>query len=60
MHSNLGLILVVLIVLCLVGGFGSRMGGWGGAYNRQYGYGGMGLGGVLLFVLIVLLLTGGL
>lgn len=47
------MILIVLIILILM----FAGGGW--AYNDgQYGPHGMGLGGILLIILIVLLLTG--
>jgi len=47
----MGLILIIILVLLVVGG----LPGWG---YHQYGYGPSGLGGILLLVLIVLLLTG--
>jgi hypothetical protein len=46
------ILLIVLIVLVLAGGFGYN----GGAYRN----GGIGLGGVLLIILVILLLTGAL
>ena len=45
-------VLIVLIVLALLGG------GVGYRSNPRYGYGGFGLGGILLIVLVILLLTG--
>jgi hypothetical protein len=47
-------LLIILIVLLFGGGFGTTYGVWGGPV--YYGYGGFGLGTVLLIVLIVLLL----
>jgi hypothetical protein len=47
----MGLILLVLLIVLLVGGLPT----WG---YHQYGWGPSGIGGVLLIVLIVLLLTG--
>lgn len=51
---SLGLILVVLVVIFLAGGFSGRFGGYG------YGYGHRGIGvlGIILIVVVVLLLMG--
>ena len=51
---SLGLILVVLVVIFLAGGFSGRFGGYG------YGYGHRGIGvlGIVLIVVVVLLLMG--
>ena len=48
----IGLILVVLLIIFLLGGFSGRFGGYG------YGYGHRGMGGlgVVLVIVIVLLL----
>ena len=50
---SIGLILVILVVVYLLGGFSGRFGGYG------YGYGnsGIGVGGVVLIILVLLLLT---
>jgi hypothetical protein len=50
----LGLILIVLLVIFLLGGFSGRFGG----YGYGYGHGGIGIIGVILIVVIVLLFTG--
>jgi hypothetical protein len=52
--TMLGLILVIILVIFLVGGFSGRFGG----YGYGYGHSGMGIGGVILIILVVLLLTG--
>lgn len=51
---SLGLILLILVVIFLVGGFSGRFGGYG------YGYGHRGIGvlGVVLIAVVVLLLLG--
>ena len=51
---SLGLILIVLVVIFLAGGFSGRFGGYG------YGYGHRGIGvlGIILIVVVVLLLMG--
>jgi hypothetical protein len=51
---SLGLILIILVILYLLGGFSGRFGG----YGYGMGHSGMGLGGVILIVLIILLLLG--
>ena len=50
----IGLILVILFVIFLLGGFSGRFGG----YGYGYGHGGVGVIGVILIVLIIMLLTG--
>jgi hypothetical protein len=50
----LGLILIVLLVIFLLGGFSGRFGG----YGYGYGHGGVGIIGVILIVVIILMLTG--
>jgi uncharacterized protein DUF3309 len=51
---SLGLILVILLVIFLLGGFSGRFGG----YGYGYGHGGIGVIGVILVILVVLLLMG--
>ena len=52
--SPLGIILVVLLIIFLAGGFSGRFGG----YGYGFGHGGVGLPGILLIIVVVLLLTG--
>jgi len=51
---SLGLILIIIVIIYLLGGFSGRFGG----YGYGMGHSGMGLGGVILVVLIILLLLG--
>jgi Protein of unknown function (DUF3309) len=51
---SLGLILVIILIIFLLGGFSGRFGG----YGYGMGHSGMGLGGVILVVLLILLLLG--
>ena len=51
---SLGLILIIVFVIFLLGGFSGRFGG----YGYGYGHGGIGVIGVIVIVLIVLLVTG--
>jgi hypothetical protein len=51
---SLGLILIIILIIFLLGGFSGRFGG----YGYGYGHSGMGLGGVILIVLLILLLLG--
>jgi hypothetical protein len=51
---SLGLILIIIVIIYLLGGFSGRFGG----YGYGMGHSGMGLGGVILVILIVLLLLG--
>jgi hypothetical protein len=51
---SFGLILIILVIIYLLGGFSGRLGG----YGYGMGHSGMGIGGVVLVVLIVLLLLG--
>ena len=50
------IILLVLVVVLLFGGLGTRYGGWGGAGWAAYGTPGLSLGGILLIILIIWLL----
>jgi hypothetical protein len=52
--NAMGLILIIILVIFLLGGFSGRFGG----YGYGYGHSGMGLGGVILVILIILLLLG--
>jgi hypothetical protein len=52
------IILIILIILLFGGGLGTRYGGWGGPGYASFGYGGIGLGTILIIVLIVLLVSG--
>jgi hypothetical protein len=51
---SLGLILIIILIIFLLGGFSGRFGG----YGYGMGHSGMGLGGVILVVLLILLLLG--
>jgi Protein of unknown function (DUF3309) len=51
---SIGLILVILLIIYLAGGFSGRFGG----YGYGMGHTGIGIGGILLIVIVVLLLTG--
>jgi hypothetical protein len=51
---SLGIIIAILLVLALFGGFSGRMGG----YGYGYGHSGMGVLGVVLLVVVVLMLMG--
>jgi hypothetical protein len=46
------IILIILIILLFGGGLGTRYGGWGGPGYASFGYGGIGLGTILIIVLI--------
>lgn len=50
----LGLILVIVLVVFLLGGFSGRIGG----YGYGFGHGGVSVIGVVLIIVVVLLLTG--
>lgn len=49
---TIGTILLILLILVLIGALPT----WN--YSRSWGYGPSGIGGVLLIILIVLLITG--
>jgi hypothetical protein len=51
---SLGLILVIILIIFLLGGFSGRFGG----YGYGYGHGGIGIIGVVVIILVVLLLMG--
>jgi hypothetical protein len=51
---SLGLILIIILVIFLLGGFSGRFGG----YGYGFGHGGIGVIGIILIILVVLLLTG--
>jgi hypothetical protein len=51
---SLGLILVIVLIVFLLGGFSGRFGG----YGYGYGHGGIGIIGIILIILVVLLLMG--
>jgi hypothetical protein len=51
---SIGLILIIIVIIYLLGGFSGRFGG----YGYGMGHSGMGIGGVILIVLIILLLLG--
>jgi hypothetical protein len=51
---SLGLILLIILVIFLLGGFSGRFGG----YGYGYGHGGVGVIGIILIILVVLLLMG--
>ncbi len=51
---SLGLVLIIVLVVFLAGGFSGRLGG----YGYGYGNGGIGVIGIILIVVVILLLTG--
>ena len=51
---SLGLILIIVLVVFLAGGFSGKLGG----YGYGYGNGGIGIIGIILIVVVILLLTG--
>jgi hypothetical protein len=51
---SLGLILVIILVFILLGGFSGRFGG----YGYGYGHGGVGLIGTILIIVVILMLIG--
>jgi hypothetical protein len=53
-EQAMGLILIIILVIFLMGGFSGRFGG----YGYGYGHGGMGIIGIVLVVLLILLLMG--
>ena len=51
---SLGLILAIVLIIFLLGGFSGRFGG----YGYGYGHGGIGIIGVILIIIVVLMLLG--
>ena len=51
---SIGLILLIVLVVFLLGGFSGRFGG----YGYGFGHGGVGVIGIILIVVVVLLLMG--
>jgi hypothetical protein len=51
---SLGLILLIVLIIFLLGGFSGRFGG----YGYGYGHGGVGVIGVILIIIVVLMLLG--
>ena len=51
---SLGVILMVLLIIFLLGGFSGRFGG----YGYGYGHGGVGVIGFVLIIVLILVLTG--
>jgi hypothetical protein len=51
---SLGLILAIVLIIFLLGGFSGRFGG----YGYGYGHGGVGIIGIILIIIIVLILMG--
>ena len=51
---SVGLILVILLVIFLFGGFSGRIGG----YGYGYGHSGVGILGTILIIVVVLMLLG--
>lgn len=51
---SLGLILTIVLIIFLLGGFSGRFGG----YGYGFGHGGVGILGAILIVVVVLMLLG--
>jgi hypothetical protein len=51
---SLGLVLLIVLVIFLCGGFSGRFGG----YGYGYGHGGVGVIGTILIIVVVLMLLG--
>jgi hypothetical protein len=51
---SIGLILIILLIIFLAGGFSGRFGG----YGYGFGHGGVGVLGVILIVVVVLMVLG--
>jgi Na+/melibiose symporter-like transporter len=54
LFMSIGLVLIIIFVIFLLGGFSGRFGG----YGYGYGHGGIGVIGIILIILVVLLLAG--
>jgi Na+/melibiose symporter-like transporter len=51
---SLGLILAIILIIFLLGGFSGRFGG----YGYGYGHGGVGIIGTILIIVVILMLLG--
>lgn len=51
---TLGMIILILLVIALLGGFSGRFGG----YGYGFGHGGVGVLGTILIIVVVLMLLG--
>ena len=51
---SLGLLLLIVLVIAMLGGFSGRIGG----YGYGYGHSGIGVVGIVLIIVVVMLLTG--
>jgi hypothetical protein len=51
---SIGLILLIILIVFLLGGFSGRFGG----YGYGYGHGGVSVIGIILIIVVVLMLTG--
>jgi|SRR5690348_12953045 uncharacterized protein DUF3309 len=51
---SVGLILLIILIIFLLGGFSGRFGG----YGYGYGHGGVGVIGIILIIVVVLMLLG--
>jgi hypothetical protein len=51
---SLGVILALILVIFLLGGFSGRFGG----YGYGYGHGGVGIIGAILIIVVILMLLG--
>lgn len=52
--SPLGIVLIIIFVIFLAGGFTGHLGG----YGYGYGHGGVGAVGIIVIILVVLVLMG--
>jgi hypothetical protein len=51
---SIGLILAIVLIIFLLGGFSGRFGG----YGYGYGHGGVGVIGIILIIIVVLMVLG--